>query len=200
MVVDVHRFDAFAARAVTANDMHLVQAALAMYGGELLPGEIYESWTHDENERLRLRHAELLRYAAERWEELPADDPADEDAHLGLMRRYAAQGDRRLVLGNLSEWTTPCVAVGVGPPAVAIAAETKLLAVGDAAPLEPVRMPQPAAGPDGPEQLVGRAAQTASVEGILATGAAGAGQVVFVHGPAGVGRPPAARAERGPAP
>jgi hypothetical protein len=75
--IDVQRFEALAARAVATAD-NLAHTALAEYGGELLPGDIYEPWTNDERERLRLRHAELLRYA-ERWEELLVDDPADGD-------------------------------------------------------------------------------------------------------------------------
>jgi DNA-binding SARP family transcriptional activator len=126
--IDVHRFDALAAQAVATADKDVAHAALAEYGGELLPGDIYEPWTTDERERLRLRHAELLR-SAERWEELLVDDPADEDAHLALMRRYAAQGDRRLALRQFERMDGALRReLGVGPPTAAVALRDQLLA------------------------------------------------------------------------
>jgi DNA-binding SARP family transcriptional activator len=186
--IDVHRFDALAAQAVSATDKDLAHAALAEYGGELLPGDIYEPWTGDERERLRLRHAELLRYA-ERWEDLLIDDPADEDAHLALMRRYAAQGDRRLALRQFERMDTALRReLGVGPPAAAVALRDQLLVAAEGPP--PDLAPYDEAGQEAKvaAEMVGREAETAAIERVLAGAGTASGQAMFVHGPAGVGK------------
>jgi DNA-binding SARP family transcriptional activator len=78
VVSDVGAFEA-AARAGAVED------ALASYGGELLPDDRYEEWAFVPRERLQLRYRELLR-VAQRWDELVALDPTDEEAHVGGWR------------------------------------------------------------------------------------------------------------------
>jgi DNA-binding SARP family transcriptional activator len=79
VVSDVGAFEA-AARAGAVED------ALASYGGELLPDDRYEEWAFVPRERLQLRYRKLLR-VAQRWDELVALDPTDEEAHVGRMAR-----------------------------------------------------------------------------------------------------------------
>ena len=67
------------------------------YGGELLPEDRYEPWAEERREQLRLRHLDLLRLDG-RWETVVELDPSDELAHLALMRRHAANGDRHAAL------------------------------------------------------------------------------------------------------
>ena len=64
---------------------------------EVLPEDVYEQWASQARERYRLRRRQLLA-KAERWEELLAIEPADEQAHLALMRRSVASGDRSAAL------------------------------------------------------------------------------------------------------
>ena len=64
-----------------------------LYGGELLPQDRYEPWAEERREQLRLHHLELLRLDG-RWETVVELDASDELAHLALMRRHAANGDR----------------------------------------------------------------------------------------------------------
>ena len=91
--VDVVRFEDLARRAVADGDLVAARKALALYGGELLPEDRYELWAEERREQLRLRHLELLRLDG-RWDDVLEIDPSDEVAHLALMRRHAADGDR----------------------------------------------------------------------------------------------------------
>ena len=68
-----------------------------MYGGELLPQDRYEAWAEERREQLRLRHLDLLRLDGQ-WETVVELDASDELAHLALMRRHAANGDRHAAL------------------------------------------------------------------------------------------------------
>jgi DNA-binding SARP family transcriptional activator/pimeloyl-ACP methyl ester carboxylesterase len=68
-------------------------AALALYAGELLPEDRYAEWAYLPRERLQLRYRELLR-ATQRWDELVALDPTDEEAHVRIMQRLVDLGDR----------------------------------------------------------------------------------------------------------
>ncbi|KRE24900.1 BTAD domain-containing putative transcriptional regulator, partial [Agromyces sp. Soil535] len=71
--------------------------ALSIYRGELLPQDRYEEWVDAARNHLADLHLQLLRLA-ERWEELVVLDPSDEDAHLEVMRRHLAGGDRHAAL------------------------------------------------------------------------------------------------------
>jgi predicted ATPase/DNA-binding SARP family transcriptional activator len=93
VTVDVERFDAAAADDAPETAVHL-------YRGDLLPEDLYEPWAEEARETRRLRYLELLR-AAERWDELVAADPTDEQAHLALARRLALAGDPRAALRQL---------------------------------------------------------------------------------------------------
>src|SRR5215203_1000198 len=83
------------------------RAAIDLYAGELLPEDRYEEWTEERREGLRRMHLSLLVELAalyeERGEREPAiaslgrvveTEPANEEAHVGLMRLYAAEGRR----------------------------------------------------------------------------------------------------------
>jgi pimeloyl-ACP methyl ester carboxylesterase len=95
--VDALAFDAAAESALANGSVAAAQAALAGFTGELLPHDIYETWLDDLRERLRLRHQLLLRQA-ERWEDLLAIDPTQEDVHLALMREEVDAGNLRAAI------------------------------------------------------------------------------------------------------
>jgi pimeloyl-ACP methyl ester carboxylesterase len=90
--------------------------------GEPLPAELYLDWAAEPRERLAgLRH-QLLQQAG-RWREIIELDPADEDAHVGLMRELAKAGDRRGALRefeNLDRSLRRELGTGPGPTAVAL--------------------------------------------------------------------------------
>ncbi len=62
-----------------------------------MPEDRYEPWADERREQVRLRHLDLLRLDG-RWEAVLELDPGDEPAHLALMRRHAANGDRHAAL------------------------------------------------------------------------------------------------------
>src|SRR4029079_7762094 len=73
------------------------EQAAETYTGTLLPDDLYEPWSEEHRRRLEALYARLL-HRARRWAELADLDPTNEQAHLELMRRYAAQGDPRAAL------------------------------------------------------------------------------------------------------
>ena len=95
--VDVDGFEELARAALAERDVVAAERALARYGGELVPEDRYEGWAEERREQLRLRHLDLLRLAG-RWSDVVDLDPADEPAHVALMRQYADAGDRHAAI------------------------------------------------------------------------------------------------------
>jgi DNA-binding SARP family transcriptional activator len=92
VTVDAIRFEQLGRKAISENDPQLAREALAWYGGELLPADLYEDWAADRRESLYLRQLDVLRVIGD-WRELADLDPTDEQAHVELMRRHLAAGD-----------------------------------------------------------------------------------------------------------
>jgi DNA-binding SARP family transcriptional activator/pimeloyl-ACP methyl ester carboxylesterase len=95
--VDALAFDAAAESALSDGSPAAAHAALDLYAGDLLPHDLYEPWLDDLRERVRLRQLLLLRQA-EHWEDLVTIDPADEEAHVALMRERVGAGNLRAAL------------------------------------------------------------------------------------------------------
>lgn len=104
--IDVEAFEAAASAARGGSDPQRYEAAIALYGGELLPDDIYEDWAAPRRDSLRATHQALLLtlgqlYAAQgspaaigAFERVLATEPAHEEAHRSLMRLYAQIGRR----------------------------------------------------------------------------------------------------------
>jgi DNA-binding SARP family transcriptional activator len=155
--VDAFAFDEAAHDALAKGSATAAEEALALHGGQLLPHDLYEPWTEALRERLSLRYLQLLRQA-ERWEDLLAVDPADEDAHLALMRAHVATGDRRTALAQYERMARTLEReLGVEPGPAARMLRDELLAAEPApeplpaAPVSPVARPGPPSGEAGPE-------------------------------------------------
>ena len=132
--VDVDRFDALEQAARSTASVADAEAAIAVYGGDLLPDDPYEEWAIEPRERRRLRFLELLRQA-ERWEALVAADATDEDAHLHMVRSFMERGDRAGALRQLDFLDTVLRReLGVEPGGVAVALREQVLAM----PVEPI--------------------------------------------------------------
>ena len=114
--VDVDAFELAAAAARRGADLDAYQAALDLYGGELLPEDRYESWAAARRESLRELHlallieqSELLRAAEEDQAAVEAllraiaEDPMHEGAHRSLMRTFAATGRRQQALAQYQQ-------------------------------------------------------------------------------------------------
>ncbi|NYJ08338.1 ATP-binding protein [Petropleomorpha daqingensis] len=93
IAVDVERFEHSAAAALTDGDPAACAAAAALCPGDLLPGEEFEQWTQEPRDRVRRHRLAVLR-AAGRWDDVLELEPADEQAHLALLRAAVAAGDR----------------------------------------------------------------------------------------------------------
>jgi DNA-binding SARP family transcriptional activator len=100
--VDVVQFRTLAEDALRSGGVAAAKRALSLYGGELLPRDIYEPWAEPHRAHVRRLHLEML-HQAEDWHQALAADPADEAAHLALAQRYAARGDRAAALRQLDQ-------------------------------------------------------------------------------------------------
>ncbi len=111
-----------------------------------------------------------------RWETVVEMDPSDELAHLELMRRHAANGDRHAALRQFERMDRALRReLGVAPGKEALALRDRLLAQHDVAPRRN-------------DALVGRDRELAVADHMLIDVAAGTSRTVIVSGPAGVGK------------
>ncbi|MGN6576364.1 MAG: ATP-binding protein [Nocardioides sp.] len=150
--------------------------AVSRYAGDLLPDDLYEPWTEEPRERLRLRHLELLR-AARRYDELVAADPLDEDAQLALVRDLVRRGRRQLALRTLDRMADLFrreLGVEPGPAALTLRRQAEALPAGvtSNAPLPTPR-----------HRLIGRASDLETVVALLERH-----RVVTITGPGGAGK------------
>jgi DNA-binding SARP family transcriptional activator/tetratricopeptide (TPR) repeat protein len=177
VVVDVDVFERAAEEALANGTPAAAAAAAECYGGTLLPDDLYEEWADNRREHLRSRYRELLRQAG-RWEDLLAEDPADEDAHVALMMRHIEKGDHRAALRQFERMDAALRReLGVGPGRRAVAVHEQILAA----------LPEHHADA-GQASLVGRRTEREQLGRLLADAGYGGGRTVLVSGPAGVGK------------
>jgi DNA-binding SARP family transcriptional activator len=111
--VDVEAFEEAAATARHVLDPAAYRAAIDLYAGELFPQDRYEAWAEARRAELRMTYLSLLVELAGLYEQrgqlgeaiealgrVVAQEPAHEEAHVGLMRLYALWGRRREALGQ----------------------------------------------------------------------------------------------------
>jgi DNA-binding SARP family transcriptional activator len=175
--VDAASFETLARAALTAGDRAMAQRALTMYGGELLPQDPYEDWVAPRREQLHQLHLDLLRLD-ERWQELADLDPGDERAHLELMRRYLADGDRHAALRQFERLDRMMRReLGVAPSSQAVALRDRALVDSATTALPPVE-----------RTLVGRDAELAAIERALDDAGASRSRILLFSGPPGIGK------------
>jgi DNA-binding SARP family transcriptional activator len=107
--VDVEAFEQAAATARRSKDPAAYRAAIELYSGELLPEDRYEEWAESRRQELRRTFLSLLVELAGLYEQRGgqeeelapavqalqralAEEPTNEEAHVGLMRLYASSG------------------------------------------------------------------------------------------------------------
>ncbi len=187
LTLDVAEFERAVEAARTSGDVRLAEEAVAMYEGALLPDDLYEPWTEEPRERLRLHYREMLRMAG-RYDDLVADDPLDEDAQLAMVRDLVRRGRRQdalRALDRMAELFERELGVGVSEAAVALRAEADALPVGEVPDASYVAATSPgrAALPAARTRLVGREQDLAEVDALLRVH-----RVVTISGPGGAGK------------
>jgi tetratricopeptide (TPR) repeat protein len=103
--IDVDRFEQLADQALRSREVVAFEAALAAYGGELLPEDLYAEWCSERRGSLTDLYVRLLLGVAEKLKECGAynaaadhlraalrQDPMQESVHRRLMRLYAQMG------------------------------------------------------------------------------------------------------------
>ena len=107
VAIDADRFQQLAESALRSEDLGAYEAALAAYGGELLPEDRYEDWCAERRDFLSGLHIRLLLGLSQALENRGAfgasidplrealqHDPTREDVHRRLMVLYAEMGSR----------------------------------------------------------------------------------------------------------
>ncbi len=110
---DVAAFEEAAASASRSREPAAYRAAVALYAGDLLPGDLYEAWAEGRREALRGVYLTLLDRLAALHEErgehesaveaaarAVAAEPLREEAHVRLMRLHALRGRPAEALGQ----------------------------------------------------------------------------------------------------
>ncbi|HYZ29531.1 MAG TPA: AAA family ATPase [Thermoleophilaceae bacterium] len=105
--IDADHFQRLGESALRTGDVAAYEAALAAYGGELLPEDRYEDWCSERRDFLAELHIRLLlglahaheergslNAATDRLREILQHDPIREDVHRRLMVLYAQMGMR----------------------------------------------------------------------------------------------------------
>ena len=181
VVVDVAEFDAAVASARAGGGLGAAGEAVELYAGELLPADVYEPWTEQDRDRLRLAYHEMLQ-ALGRWDALIAADPLDEVAHLSLVQEHVRRGDRRAAVRQLETmekvWRDE-LGEELGEAALALRAEAQGLPVALAPVERPVRAPVPTPA----TRTIGRERDIERVVELLEDS-----RTVTLLGPGGVGK------------
>lgn len=188
--IDVNEFTLAATHARGSRDPADYRAALAWYGGALLPEDRYEDWAAAPRETLRGVYCGLLRAVAvlyaeggehdaaiDALERLVADEPTDEPAHLALMRLYARVGNGAAALRQYNVLRETLARELDAEPGLAARSLYAELVTGHAAAETPAaarRSVARVAGPPVPETLpatltsfVGREAELAELRALL---------------------------------
>jgi DNA-binding SARP family transcriptional activator/tetratricopeptide (TPR) repeat protein len=184
--VDVHEFARTAQPALRSGDPTQATDALEWYAGPLLPEDPYAPWAEEPRQVAREQHLQLLRLVG-RWDDVLAEDPSDEVAHLALARARADAGDVRgalLQLERLEQALRGELGAAPGPEAVRLRTELEQRAATARG------APAPRAAPEGPGagRLFGRRTVGDQLRAILHEAETGRGLTVVVAGPSGVGK------------
>ncbi|HEX6148525.1 ATP-binding protein [Nocardioides sp.] len=177
VVVDVAEFLEHGRHAVDEKSPDGAQQALELYGGELLPEDLYEPWTTGARDDVRHVRVDLLRLAR-RWKQLLELEPADEEAHLALATELAQRGESRAALRQLERLDNALRReLGTAPGPAARQLQERLQAA-----------TQVAAPATQSTRLVGRREAGDRIRARLERAGASKGGAVVLAGPPGVGK------------
>jgi predicted ATPase/DNA-binding SARP family transcriptional activator len=181
---DVDAFEAAAATSRVESSVVSYEAALALYGGELLPEDAYETWAETKRATLTDLHTALCLELADLQEgeaalhtlqRALADAPLHEGAHRALMRAYDRAGRRQEALAQFHRLRSALRATFEAEPD----AETRRLYRELLAPEPTASAPLPAPV----TSFVGRAEELSTVAELIGTS-----RLVTLTGPGGSGK------------
>ncbi len=179
--IDVDEFRARAREALEAGTPESAQAALAAYGGPLLPEDVYETWADEARESLRSVRVDLLRRAG-RWDDVLAEDPTDETAHLALIHGHMDRGDVRSALRQFERLDHALLReLGTTASPEAERLRSRLHAASG-------RAAQPSTGPSQGVRLIGRRSVGDQIRDAMARADEGRGTTLLFSGMPGVGK------------
>jgi DNA-binding SARP family transcriptional activator len=208
--IDADEFERGAEEAIASGDTAVGDDALALYGGELLPGDRFEEWSATRRNTLeRLRERLLLRLAAtledhgalaesiEKLSQVLDRDPLHEEALLRMMQLHLLAGNRQEVLRQYDVYRALLrEELDAEPSAETQALYAEALAGGaEADPEATLPPPGMEAGTlPGPAlhlldtELIDRHAAVDLLFGELARMVGGHGGMVLISGEAGIGK------------
>jgi DNA-binding SARP family transcriptional activator len=129
VATDVESFEDAASLGLDPVDPPACRAAAGLYPGDLLPDDLYESWSIEPRGGLRRRYVDVLR-AAELWDRLSEEDPTDEQAARALMRAHLDAGERREAIRRFERLRGALRdQLGVGPDPATVALYEEVLAL-----------------------------------------------------------------------
>ncbi|TGP51334.1 hypothetical protein EN802_17345 [bacterium M00.F.Ca.ET.159.01.1.1] len=135
--IDIEGFEAAAKTALRGGEKSAFERAADLYGGRLLPDDIFVEWLDAPRAQLQQRYSDLLR-AGGLWQRLIALDPADEQAQCALMQAALDAGNRVEAIRQFNQLRDNLHAeLGVGPSAATIALYEKALALSGAETVNP---------------------------------------------------------------
>ncbi|WP_167880572.1 ATP-binding protein [Nocardioides guangzhouensis] len=201
LTVDLEAFDVAAASAESAQRRlagahrgdevladearRLAERAAALYPGDVLPEDPYETWADAARGSRRLQYLRLLRQA-DRWEDLVREDPTNEEAHVRVAHRLATRGDRAGALRQLDVLAEVLRdELGTVPGDTAATLRTTVLALpaADGAETTLLRGRPPSPVPEMSSPILGRVAELQQVSALLDQS-----RILTIVGPGGVGK------------
>ncbi len=204
--IDLDEFKDRAQSALATGTVAGLQAAIAVYTGEVLPGDCYADWATSSRETAAELYLDLLIALAEAHSrageysraitllrEVLTIDAASEETHRSLMRLYARHGERNRALRQYQQLTRILQReLGVAPDGTtqalyAAIKEGRFPPV----PVSPDRdtslLPVPTGnGPRSP--FIGRGTVLRELTGMLEASVAGRGGIVLLKGGPGIGK------------
>ena len=131
---DFERFEAASRWALETGDAAICRDAADLYRGDLLPNDLYESWTVEPRARVRRHYLDVLRAGA-LWARLSEEDPTEEQATRELMRMHLEAGERREAIRRFERLREVLRdQLGVGPDPETVTLYERVLAVEGAEP------------------------------------------------------------------
>src|ERR1700722_12660514 len=129
---DAELFEAAAKAALRSGDKNALERAAELYGGALLPDDVYVDWLDNPRQHLQQCYVDVLR-AGGLWHRLIALDSTDEQAQCALMQAALDAGNRVEAIRLFKQLRDNLRAeLGVGPSAATIALFEKALALSGA--------------------------------------------------------------------